>query len=138
MPYFSAKRLFRVCLILLSLLGILAQPGRALCIGPDGHLAVEVSCVSLIDRFVHSPDEGPVCSASLVSSSCGPCRDLELPLWTLAPTSREDIASTSTIQPSLVASDFGVMNPHSEWATHTALTIAVESSHSRHTVVIRC
>jgi hypothetical protein len=85
-------RTTRLFLILLATASFLSTPDRALCIGFNGHLAVEPYAEPDLECC---PAGGPSLGSETawVDDVCGPCRDVALPLWTVTRPVRDELPS---------------------------------------------
>ena len=121
---------------LLALASLLLHTDRALCIGVDGHLAVEAAAgpegdCCPVDRT--EPGHSP---AGFKGDSCGPCLDVSLPPWNLSRLVKDD-ASLDVV----TASAAETLRPAStdrRSAVTPHLSTDFRQSRSRLTAVLRC
>lgn len=139
MPRIAESSFRRALLIALAVAGLLTHPDQALCIGADGHLAVEAAAGSGRDCC---PADGGASAArenSWTNDSCGPCRDLTLPLWTVMRAGKDESAAPPPPPPMIPV--FGASAP--PIAAHALRAASPPSADRAPTssilsVVIRC
>ena len=90
MRHLPTTAVARSFLALLALASLLLQTDRALCIGVDGHLAVEAAAGPEGDCCPADRTEPVDSPADLTKDSCGPCLDVSLPPWNLTRLVKDD------------------------------------------------
>jgi hypothetical protein len=139
MPRITESSFPRALLIVLAVAGLLTHPDQALCIGADGHLAVESAAGSGRDCCPADGEASAAREIAWMNDSCGPCVDLALPLWTVTRTAKDE--SAAPLPPATMVPAFGTTaQPMSARAAGAIPTPSANrtSPSSILSVVIRC
>ncbi|HEU4333766.1 MAG TPA: hypothetical protein VFT32_04670 [Candidatus Eisenbacteria bacterium] len=139
MPRIAESSFPKALLIALAVGGLLTHPDQALCIGADGHLAVEAAAGAGRECCPADGGESATREIALTTDSCGPCLDLVLPLVSVTRTAKDESASPLPLATMIPA--FG--NSAAPIAARAACPVPTPSADrtstsSIHSVVIRC
>lgn len=79
MSFGARSQFLRVLLVFLAFFGLLADSGHTLCVGADGHAALEH--VAEKPMTCEPPAPETEAQAAFIADCCGPCSDSEVRVW---------------------------------------------------------